>query len=218
MGATQLVPLAPGVFVVHSAPAPLFGDGVADAGKGLDALAEDGNPAPLADYVGGKTGLTVPQSPGVWAVHTGSDPIFTAGQVDRRQGLEWIAEDGGPLSLADEISGESGIRASSFFNRPDGSAGPGPIGPGGAYTFSFTAEPGDRLSFVNMFVPSNDFFFGPDGDGIELFPSVSAPGFRNVTSQISIWDAGTEVNQEPDSTRHSVSPAPTRVPRIPTQP
>ncbi len=173
-GATQLVPLAPGVYVVHSGPAPLFDDGVEDSGTGLAAMAEDGDPGALADYVGGKTGLTVPHSPGVWVVHTGTDPIFTAGQADRGEGLEAIAEDGGPLTLADALSGGTGIQSSGAFNTPVGSAGPGPIGPGGAYTFSFSAEPGDRLSFANMFVPSNDFFFGPDGDGIDLFPSGSA--------------------------------------------
>ena len=196
-GGTQSVPLAPGVFVVHTAPAALFDEGVEDTGTGLAALAEDGNPGPSADYIGAKTGLIVPQSPGIWVVHTGTDPIFTHGQADRGQGLEAIAEDGGPLTLADAVADESGIEAAGIFNTPVGSAGPGPIGPGGAYTFSFSAEPGDRLSFANMFVSSNDFFFAPDGGGIDLFPSGSASAFHDVTSQIAIWDAGTEIDQEP---------------------
>ena len=48
-----------------------------------------------------------------------------------------------------------------------------------------------------MFVPSNDYFFAPDGDGIALFDADNMPINGDVTSQVQLWDAGTEVNQEP---------------------
>jgi hypothetical protein len=196
-GATQAVPMSPGVWVVHTASGPLFTAGEADRDEGLAVIAEDGDVSGLADALGSRTGLTVPQSPGIWVLHTDSDPIFSSGMADRGQGLEHIAEDGGPLTLADEIVGGAGIQATGAFDTPVGSGGPGPIGPGGAYEFSVAAAPGDRLSFVNMFVPSNDFFYGPNGEGIALWTSASMPVSGDVTSQISIWDAGTEVNQEP---------------------
>lgn len=41
-------PFAPGIFVVHAGGEPLFTEGETDRGDGLEALAEDGNPAPLA--------------------------------------------------------------------------------------------------------------------------------------------------------------------------
>ena len=44
-GSEQAVPLSPGVWVVHSQSAPLFDEGQADRGDGLEALAEDGDPA-----------------------------------------------------------------------------------------------------------------------------------------------------------------------------
>jgi hypothetical protein len=48
-----------------------------------------------------------------------------------------------------------------------------------------------------MFVQSNDLFYAPDGAGIALFNAEATPVTGDVTSQIGLWDAGTEVNQEP---------------------
>ena len=46
-------PFAPGVWVLHSEPGALFVEGEADKGYGLEALAEDGNPAALAEALNG---------------------------------------------------------------------------------------------------------------------------------------------------------------------
>ncbi len=46
-------PLAPGVWVLHSEPGPLFIEGEADKGYGLEALAEDGDPSALAEALNG---------------------------------------------------------------------------------------------------------------------------------------------------------------------
>ena len=49
-GASDLAtPFAPGVWVLHSEPGPLFTEGEADKGYGLEALAEDGDPSALAE-------------------------------------------------------------------------------------------------------------------------------------------------------------------------
>jgi hypothetical protein len=45
-------PLAPGVYAIFESGTPLFVDGEADSGMGLEALAEDGNPAGLAGALG----------------------------------------------------------------------------------------------------------------------------------------------------------------------
>jgi hypothetical protein len=124
-------------------------------------------------------------------------PIFTNGAADRGEGLESIAEDGGPLTLAEELSDDAGVQSAGTFSVPVGANGPSAIGPGGAYSFSVSASAGDRLSFVNMFVPSNDFFYSPNGAGIALWSSSGVAISGDITNQISIWDAGTEVNQEP---------------------
>ena len=46
-------PFAPGVWVLHSEPGPLFITGEADKGYGLEALAEDGDPSALAEALNG---------------------------------------------------------------------------------------------------------------------------------------------------------------------
>ncbi|MCZ6872556.1 MAG: spondin domain-containing protein [bacterium] len=194
----QAVPLSPGVFVVHTGAAPLFTVGQADRGEGLEAIAEDGDSSQLAAALADRTGLTVPLSPGIIAVDNQANLLFTVGQADRGEGLEGIAEDGDPSQLAASLMLQLGISSSALtFNTPVGATAPAPIGPGGVYAITFSADPGDQLSFVTMFVPSNDFFFAPDGNGIDLFNVNNIPVTGDVTSQVLLWDAGTEVNQEP---------------------
>ena len=86
--------------------------------------------------------------------------------------------------------------ASGIFNTPVGAASAGPAKPGNAFTFSFNAGKGQRLSFVTMFGRSNDLFFAPDGKGIELYNG-DTPLSGDITSMIKLWDTGTEVNEAP---------------------
>jgi hypothetical protein len=48
-----------------------------------------------------------------------------------------------------------------------------------------------------MFVQSNDLFYAPAGMGIALFEADGQPVTGAVTSQMMLWDAGTEVNEQP---------------------
>lgn len=89
------------------------------------------------------------------------------------------------------------VASSGAFAMPVGADQPGPIGPGGAYEFEFLGAPGQRLSFATMFIPSNDLFYAPDGDGIALFTEDGMPVTGDVTDQVDLWDAGTEADQEP---------------------
>ena len=82
------------------------------------------------------------------------------------------------------------------FNTPVGADGPGPIGPGGAYEFTVTAKPGMRLSVVTMFGQSNDWFYAPKRQGVDLFPN-GKPLSGDITLEFMLFDAGTEVNEEP---------------------
>jgi hypothetical protein len=111
-------------------------------------------------------------------------------------GLEAQAEDGNPAEMVMAL--ESMHHSSSLhgiFNTPMNAMEPGPIGPGGAYEFSFKAAPGMKLSLALMFGQSNDYFYANDA-GIPLFDSKGKPMGGDVTSRIVLWDAGTEVNQE----------------------
>ncbi len=47
-----------------------------------------------------------------------------------------------------------------------------------------------------MMGQSNDWFYAPADSGIELFKN-GKPISGDITAQIILWDAGTEVNEEP---------------------
>jgi len=191
-------PVSPGVWVVHNAPNPLFTVGMPDRGNGLEQIAEDGNPASLAAFVAANAGITYPASPGVWVVHrAGSKPLFSAGMVDYGNGVEAIAEDGNPALLGGRLSMLDGELAGAVFNTPVGASSPGPIVPGAKYQFSFDASPGDALSFATMLAATNDVFFAPNATGIALFDASGAAISGDITDQISLWDTGSEGNEEP---------------------
>lgn len=136
-------------------------------------------------------------SPGVWLVHGKNAPLFTTGKHDRGKGLEAQAEDGNPAVLAESLKKQPGVKSSGVFNTPVDATAPGPIGPGGAYEFTFTATPGSRLSFAMMFGQSNDLLYSPNDTGIALFDKKGKPISGDITSKVSLWDVGTEVNEEP---------------------
>jgi len=76
---------------------------------------------------------------------------------------------------------------------PDGENSAGPAFPGHSFTIAFHAGKGHRLSFATMYGASNDMFYAPVDDGIDLFPGGN-PLVGDITNQINLWDAGTEVN------------------------
>ncbi len=185
-GAALTTPFAPGVTVVHEGSNPLFTLGDADLGEGLEALAEDGNPAPLFASLDARAGVPSPIAPVAAVVHqSDTNPIFVVGTDIKAEGLEGLAEDGGPGGLVDSI----GAIATAV---PVGGTDPGPAGPGQSYTFDIEATEGDRLSLAFMFVQSNDWFFAIDG--LELY----ADGTHiegDISDAVNLYDAGTEADQ-----------------------
>lgn len=145
------------------------------------------------------TGSTAPAptSPVIWLTHTGAAPLFKTGTKDRGQGLEGLSEDGDPGRLAQSCKGAKGVSAVGVMNVPVGDSQPGPALPGKAFEFTFTANPGERLTVAMMFGQSNDLFYAPDEKGIALWDKAGRPVSGDLTSQFVLWDAGTEVNQEP---------------------
>lgn len=190
-------PLAPGVWAVHSQTAPLFTEGMAEPGYGLEALAEDGDPAALYSYLSGMSGLSSPIAPGLFAIHSkGSMLLFEEGMKDWGEGLEALAEDGDPAALSQAVATKTGVVTSGVFNTPTSASSPAPALPGQSYQFTFEASEGDYLSFATMLVQSNDLFYAPDDMGIALF-SNGMPVTGNITAKIQLWDAGTEMNEYP---------------------
>lgn len=138
-----------------------------------------------------------PTAPVLWLVHTGADHLFTDGKPDRGEGLESLAEEGDPSRLAAALEKHPGVVAVGFANVPVGADEPGAILPGQAYHITFRAQKGQKLSLAFMFGQSNDIFFAPGGEGIDLFDASGEPLRGDLTSRLILWDAGTEMNQEP---------------------
>ncbi len=78
----------------------------------------------------------------------------------------------------------------------EGSTSPGPLFPGDQYKITFAASPGDHLSLATMMVQSNDLFFSMGQWGVPLFDGRDARESIELTSDIKIYDAGTEANEE----------------------
>jgi hypothetical protein len=153
----------------------------------------------------------IPLSPGVWVVHTGSNPILTPGAVQGGTGLKGLAEAAMAAPFAPNLARLPGVRSAGAFSEPrggamamamDGGAGGGMnasrmLQAGQHYEFTITARPGDRLSLAQMLSQSNDGLVGTDGAGIPLFDDAGRPLGGDVTNRLFLWDAGTEVNEEP---------------------
>ncbi|WP_148264642.1 spondin domain-containing protein [Christiangramia forsetii] len=131
--------------------------------------------------------------------------IFTAcsDDDDNIQGNENMAEF---TVTIENVVQPKPIFQSGVFNTPVSADEPAPLFPGDAYEFEIDAGPvvlpndgGTRLSFVTMFVQSNDLFFAPNEEGISLYGDdnepIGANGPEDVTDQVLIWDSGTEVNE-----------------------
>ncbi|MCB0761741.1 MAG: spondin domain-containing protein [Flavobacteriales bacterium] len=73
----------------------------------------------------------------------------------------------------------------------------GLIEPGMTAEYSFYAAPGQYLSWISMFVKSNDVFIGSPMGGVALYDGNGNALSGDITAQFSLWDAGTEVNEEP---------------------
>ena len=136
-------------------------------------------------------------APVLWVIHTGNtNLIFDRGQRDRGEGLELLAETGDPSKLAQRLAGKSGVVATGAAARAVGAATEGPLTPGQKYEFQVSAQPGQLLSTAWMFGQSNDLFYSNDRP-IALFSSSGTPRSGEMTTQLALWDAGTERNEEP---------------------
>ncbi|WP_025664062.1 spondin domain-containing protein [Aquimarina megaterium] len=91
------------------------------------------------------------------------------------------------------ITNKINYLATKVFNTPDGAAGPGPVTTiNGSYSIQFKAVPGAKLNFATMSAATNDWFFAPKMVGIDLFDASKNPITGDISSQIYLWDAGTE--------------------------
>jgi hypothetical protein len=135
-------------------------------------------------------------SPGLYVVNEKGAVLFREGRR-ASAGLEAQAEDGSPEALVksfESVNHDAGRHG--VFDTPAGAGAPGPVGPGAAYEFSVSAAPKMKLTLVTMFGQSNDYFYATEKP-VELFNEAGEPLSGDITSRFALYDAGTEVNQEP---------------------
>lgn len=136
-------------------------------------------------------------SPGMFVLSEKNAPLFSEGKPARQNGLEMQAEDGDPSHLVDSfVAMHHSSNLHGAFNMPVGAMNAGPIRPGDAYEFTFTAVVGMKLFMTQMFGQSNDWFYAPGPNGIALFDNKGNPMGGDVTDQLYLWDAGTEKDEE----------------------
>jgi len=166
------------------------------------------------------TGGAVWITPGAYAIYKGKNPVLSRNKA-ASSGLEAIAEAGRPGgtpendSLVTELENDSTVARAGSWTPGDTVADPNdplgevpgapPIAPDGAFEFDVEAEPGQKLAFATMFVPSNDVFFAPGPGGISLFEG-DEPVSGSVTEDVLLWDAGTEPNEDPASDSPNQAP------------
>jgi hypothetical protein len=193
----RAVHISPLVWTMHTQPAPLFEPGQPAPSNGLEQLAEAGQPDTLGTTLRVSRGFATPLSPGVAVVATRGDILFTPGSADRGIGLEQLAEDGNPATLeaALNASPPDGVISVATFTTPVGAAAEGPAGQGQAFELVVHAAPGDTLSLATMFGMSNDWFFASRPEGIAFFDR-DIPRSADVTSEVVLYDLGTEADEE----------------------
>ena len=136
-------------------------------------------------------------SPGMFVLSDKSAALFTEGKPARKNGLEMQAEDGDPSGLVASLTTmHHSSNLHGVFNTPVGAMAAGPIRPGDSYEFTVTATPGMKLFMTQMFGQSNDWFYAPGANGIALFDAKGMPVSGDITDQLYLWDAGTEIDEE----------------------
>ncbi|MEL7155373.1 MAG: spondin domain-containing protein [Actinomycetota bacterium] len=126
---------------------------------------------------------------------TGDDESMEDEAMEDEAMEDEAMEDGATVTVLIENIADFPVGDSGVFDSPDGADAPGPALPGSSYSFTVTAAPGQRLSFATMLVQSNDWFLAPMPEGIALYDDAGAPISGDITDQIHVFDAGTEIDQ-----------------------
>jgi len=147
---------------------------------------------------------TMPLSVGIWTVYEDDDPTFEVDD-DASAGLELLAEEGIPseqfapgnvtADLLSEVAADDDVHIVEILESPGGPDGGPDLYAGERVVLEFVAEPGDDLQFVSSLLQSNDLFVAFDGGGLDLFDIFGDPREGNVTDEVAIFDAGTEVDE-----------------------
>ncbi len=137
-------------------------------------------------------------SHGVYAIHPEGWPVYEPGESTlSATGLEALAEDGNVRPMQSYLEKHPDVVESGIFYKPVGSETDGELWPGDVYEVRFSADPGDKLSIATMLMQSNDLIYGPKDGRLDLFDDSGRPVSGDVSAMFELYDAGTEVNEDP---------------------
>jgi len=137
---------------------------------------------------------SVPLSHGVWVISSGLK-LFTLNEP-ADEGTSRIAEDGMTTIKTNDLNNHPLVSSNGEFVAPGGPQPQNAIHMGESSMFMVKAKPGELLQIQSMFVQSNDWFFAFKDNGLPLFIG-ETPITGNVTSQLALYDAGTEADEAP---------------------
>lgn len=133
-------------------------------------------------------------APGLLIVHEPSWALFHAGDAVAGTPLESLAEDGDPTALATLLADTSGVSTVVVLAAQDEATYENAaMGPGGHASQLIAMRSDERLSYVAMFGQSNDVIIATPPGGV----SVLRPDGSVAPVPLSLFDAGTERNEEP---------------------
>jgi len=187
---TRETPFSPGLWAVSNMldgklvnGTPFFTAGQKTSTE-LTALAETGNPTPLATKVQATTGIVTGLSPAVVVIYSGTtNPIYTLNQRDGGVGLKELAQTGDGKKLKESLERMRGVDQVYII-------GNDPILPGQKYDGRIIARNNYNITFATMFGSSNDWFYSTNA----VVESVTK---GDITGKVSLLDSGTGVNQYP---------------------
>jgi len=134
-------------------------------------------------------------APGILIVHDDAFALFNDGEPSLFPGFEAMVEDGSNAGLIDDLNGEGGVVSAESYAALDESYADAPMLPGERATMSLEAIPGDFLTVATMFGESNDVFVA--AIAIPLFDADGNAEDIDASADLTLWDAGTEMNEEP---------------------
>jgi hypothetical protein len=199
-GTANETPLSPGVWTISYIvggnlllPNPLYTSGQPTA-HGLTNIAEMGDNSALSTYVTSITGIFTPLSPILVVVYNGIDnPIYNVGELDRGQGLKYLAQRGVADTLANYLKGLKGVK--SVYILPDPTSRvllPVINGQAGSkVSQQLSVVKGDKLAIATMYGFSNDWFFATPAAGLD------ATQTGDLSGSVQLYNDGTAVDQFP---------------------
>ncbi len=134
-------------------------------------------------------------APGILILHTDDFALIEPGAPSLYPGFEAMVEDGSNADLIADLDGESGVISAESFAALDASYKDSPMLPGERATKSVDAVPGQRITVATMYGESNDVFVA--ALSIPLFDVDENALETDATADLTLWDAGTEINEEP---------------------